>query len=39
MKIINEISKSMENKNFAKYELRHEIASERNKIASYTLIP
>ncbi|MGY8701025.1 MAG: hypothetical protein ACKVJ3_07695 [bacterium] len=39
MKTINEKGKKMGKKNFAKYELRYEIASERNKIAGYTLIP
>jgi len=29
----------MGKKNFAKYELRYEVASERNKIAGFTLIP
>ena len=29
----------MGNKKTAKYELRYEIASERNKITGYTLIP
>ena len=28
-----------ERKNLRKYEFRYEIASERNKIAGYTLIP
>ena len=39
MKTINEKGKRMGKKNFSKYELRYEIASERNKIAGYTLIP
>ena len=29
----------MENKKITKYEFRFEVASERNKIAGYTLIP
>ena len=29
----------MGKKKFAKYELRYEVASERNKIAGFTLIP
>ena len=39
MKTINEKGKRMGKKNFAKYELRYEITSQRNKIAGYTLIP
>jgi hypothetical protein len=31
--------KRMENKKITKYEFRFEVASERNKIAGYTLIP
>ena len=39
MKTINEKGKRMGKKNFEKYESRHEMASERNKIGGYTLIP
>ena len=39
METINEKGKRMGKKNFAKYELRYEIASGRNKISGYTLIP
>ena len=39
METINEKGKRKGEKNFAKYELRYEIASERNKIDGYTLIP
>ena len=39
MKTINEKGKRMVTKDLAKYELRYEISSERNKIAGYTLIP
>jgi hypothetical protein len=39
MKTINEKGKRMEKKKSAKYEFRFEIASERNQIDGYTLIP
>ena len=39
MKTISNKGNRMIKKKLAKYEFRYEVASERNKIAGYTLIP